>query len=114
MIAGSVLWSDYLLDFAMAYTAGIVFQYYAIAPMRNLSGWPGIWAAIKADTISLTAFEIGMFAWMAFTREILFDPPLKPTEPAYWFMMQIAMAVGFLTGYPANWLLIRSGVKEAM
>ncbi len=32
VIAGSVLWSDYLLDFAMAYTAGIVFQYYAIAP----------------------------------------------------------------------------------
>ena len=32
VIAGSALWSDYLLDFAMAYTAGIVFQYYAIAP----------------------------------------------------------------------------------
>ncbi len=114
VIAGSVLWSDYLLDFTLAYTVGIVFQYFAIAPMRGLSGWPGILAAIKADTVSLVAFEVGMFAWMAFTREVLFKPPLEPTDPAYWFMMQIAMAVGFLTAYPANWWLIRKGIKEAM
>jgi hypothetical protein len=31
-----------------------------------------------------------------------------------WFMMQIAMLVGFLTSYLANWWLVRSGVKEKM
>lgn len=113
-IAGSKLWSDYLLDFAFAYTVGIVFQYFAIAPMRNLSGWPGVMAAIKADTISLISFEIGMFAWMALTHEVLFHPPLKPISAEYWFMMQIAMAVGFVTAYPANAWLIRKGLKEAM
>lgn len=113
-IAGSALWSDYLLDFVLAYIIGVVFQYYAIAPMRNLSGWSGVLAAIKADTISLTAFEAGMFAWMALTREVLFSPPLKPTGAAYWFMMQIAMLVGFLTAYPANWWLIRRKIKEPM
>ena len=113
-IGSSVLWSGYLLDFVLAYSLGIVFQYFAIAPMRNLSGWPGILAAIKADTISLGAFEIGMFAWMAYAHEVLFHRSLTPVDPAYWFMMQIAMAVGFLTSYPANWLLIRTGVKEAM
>lgn len=114
VIAGSVLWSDYLLDFTLAYIVGIVFQYFAIAPMRGLSGWPGILAAIKADTVSLVTFEIGMFAWMAFTHKILFKPALEPTQPAYWFMMQIAMLIGFLTAYPANWWLIRKGIKEAM
>ncbi|MEP6539229.1 MAG: DUF4396 domain-containing protein, partial [Bryobacteraceae bacterium] len=34
--------------------------------------------------------------------------------PAYWFMMQIAMLVGFVTAYPANWWLIRKKFKEAM
>jgi len=29
-------------------------------------------------------------------------------------MMQIAMIVGFTTTYPANWLLIRRGVKTEM
>lgn len=113
-IGGSVLWSDYLMDFVLAYIVGIIFQYFAIAPMRHISGVPGIIAAIKADTISLVSFEVGMFAWMALTHEVLFKPPLRPTEPAYWFMMQIAMGVGFLTAWPANSWLIRRGIKEAM
>ena len=113
-LAGSVLWANYAVDFACAYLAGIVFQYYSIAPMRGLSGWPGIKAALKADTISLVAYEIGMFAWMGLTSQVFFHPHLEPTEAAYWFMMQVAMFVGFLTAYPANVWLIRKGLKEAM
>ena len=29
-------------------------------------------------------------------------------------MMQLAMQVGFATAYPANWWLIKSGIKEEM
>lgn len=29
-------------------------------------------------------------------------------------MMQIAMLAGFLTAYPVNWWLLRSGIKEKM
>ncbi len=32
----------------------------------------------------------------------------------FWFMMQIAMICGFLTAYPVNWWLIRTGLKEKM
>jgi hypothetical protein len=87
-IAGSVLWSDYLIDLLLAPT--------------------------KADTISLVSFEVGMLAWMALTHEVLSRQPLKRTEPAYWFMMQIAMGAGFLTAWPASSWLIRRGLKEAM
>ena len=31
-----------------------------------------------------------------------------------WIGVFVAMAVGFATSYPANWWLVRSGVKEAM
>ena len=113
-VAGSVLWGSYLADFLLAYLFGIVFQYFAIAPMRQLSGWPGIKAAVKADTISLVAFEVGMFAWMAFSGDFLFVPRLEPTRIVYWFSMQIAMAVGFSTAFQANWWLIRARWKEAM
>ena len=113
-IAGSILWADYAMDFLFAYALGILFQYYSIAPMRGLSGWAGIKAALKADTVSLIAFEIGMFAWMALTNEVWFHPKLQPTSPAYWFMMQLAMLAGFITAYPANWWLIRKRFKEAM
>lgn len=112
-LAGSVLYANYLVDFLAAYLLGIIFQYFSIAPMRNISGWQGIIAAIKADTISLVAFELGLFAFM-FWMDHQFHPHLKPNDPAYWFLMQIGMIVGFFTSYPANWWLIRRGWKEAM
>ncbi|MGA7746366.1 MAG: DUF4396 domain-containing protein [Candidatus Aquilonibacter sp.] len=113
-VAGSVLVAEYIGDYALAYTFGIVFQYFAIAPMRGLSFWPGIWAAIKADTLSLTAFEIGLFGWMALMNVVLFHPAPMPNTPAFWFMMQIGMIVGFITAYPMNWWLVKVGIKEPM
>ena len=32
----------------------------------------------------------------------------------FWFMMQIAMAIGLVTAFPSNWWLIKKGIKEAM
>jgi Domain of unknown function (DUF4396) len=54
-----------------------------------------------------------MFAWMAASSLLLF-PDLRPVNIAYWFLMQIAMMLGFFTTCPMNWWLIRSGIKEAM
>lgn len=49
--------------------------------------------------------------WM--TREVIF-PALNPNGPVHWFMMQIAMSMGFVTTYPANRWLIKAGLKETM
>ncbi len=82
--------------------------------MRDLTFGEGIKAAIKADALSLIAFEIGLFGWMALMRFFFFDPPLEPNDPIYWFMMQIGMVIGFATSYPMNWFLINQGIKKAM
>ena len=34
--------------------------------------------------------------------------------PEFWSTMQVAMIFGFLTSYPVNWWLLRSGLKEKM
>ena len=44
------------LDFLLAFALGVGFQYFTIAPMRHLSVGQGLWAAIKADTLPLTAW----------------------------------------------------------
>jgi hypothetical protein len=111
-IGGSALLTEYIGDFVLAYAFGIVFQYFAIAPMRGLSLLPGLWAAIQADTLSLTAFEVGLFAWMAVMAHLPFQ--LTPVHPAYWSLMQIGMVIGFATSYPANWFLVRKGIKQPM
>jgi len=113
-IAGIALWPEDIASFVLAYLFGIAFQYFAIVPMRHLSPGEGLKAAVKADTLSLIAYEIGMFVWMSIVYFRLFHPHLTPTLPVYWFMMQIAMVIGFVTAYPMNWWLINKGIKEAM
>jgi hypothetical protein len=114
-IAGAAIWPELIFDFIAAFLLGIVFQYLTIAPMRHISGWKGVKAALKADALSLTAFEVGLFGWMLLMRFVFFrNHPLHTNEPVYWFMMQVGMLVGFLTAYPVNWWLVRQGFKEAM
>jgi hypothetical protein len=112
------MFAVWILDFILAFAFGIVFQYFAIAPMRGLSFWPGVKAALKADTLSLTAWQVGMYGFMAIAQFYLFrrllGVTLEPDSAEFWFMMQIAMIAGFFTSYPVNWWLIRAGIKEAM
>jgi hypothetical protein len=112
---GSDLWASFVIDYILAWTLGVVFQYFTIAPMRGLSLLPGVWAAIKADTLSITAWQLGMYGWMLLTYFVIFPQPhLRPNDPGYWFMMQLAMIAGFFTAYPVNYLLVRMGLKEVM
>ena len=117
ILFGSMLWTEYTLDFIAAWALGILFQYFAIKPMRDdLSPAGAIWAAVKADTLSILAFQIGMYLFMALVYFKLFPAPhhLTPFDPRYWLMMQIAMICGFATSFPMNRLLIGLGLKEAM
>jgi len=114
-IAGSPLIASYVWDFVGAWALGIGFQYFTIKPMRNLTPAAGIVSAIKADTLSITAFQVGMYAWMALVRFRLFPRPhLHPDRAAFWLMMQIAMVCGFLTSIPMNHWLVSKGWKERM
>jgi hypothetical protein len=114
-IAGLTLGAEYIGDYVAAVALGIVFQYFAVAPMRGLSLRKGLAEAAKADVASLTAFEVGLFGWMALMTFVFFPAPhLTPASPVYWFMMQIGMIAGFFTAWPVNAWLIRAGIKEAM
>ena len=50
----------WFLDFGFVLLIGIGFQYFAVVPMRGLSPGKGIIEAIKSDTLSLSASQIGM------------------------------------------------------
>ncbi|MGH9582311.1 MAG: DUF4396 domain-containing protein [Bryobacteraceae bacterium] len=112
--AGAAFQTELVVDFIFAFVLGILFQYFTIAPMRGLGLGKGIVAALRADTASLIAFEIGLFAWMAISRFAIFRAEIHPTSPVHWFMMQIGMILGFFTAYPVNKWLILKGWKEKM
>ena len=111
---GHKIFGSWLVDYFIALAFGIVFQYFTIAPMRNLSLGKGLDAAAKADFLSLSAWQVGMYGWLAIATFLIFRHEIPKTDPVFWFMMQIAMLAGFLTAYPVNWWLLRAGLKEKM
>ena len=113
-IAGDAIFGAWTIDFVLAFLFGIAFQYFTIVPMRHLAFREGLIQALKADCLSLTAWQVGMYGWMAIMRFAVFGTGIPATSPVFWFLMQIGMAAGFLTSYPVNWWLVRAGIKEKM
>ncbi len=115
LAAANSLSAMFVLDFFFAWTYGVAFQYFSIVPIRDdLGPISGVWAAIKADTLSILSFQVGLFGYMALFHLVFFKPPLSVASPTYWLMMQIGMIVGFFTAWPVNTWLMRKGWKEKM
>ena len=112
-VMGSLVFGEWTLDYVLALITGVSFQYMAISPMLQQTGASVWWRALKVDFLSLTAWQVGMYGWMALVIFVWFGR-IPPNRIEFWFMMQLAMACGFVTSYPMNWWLIRVGVKTAM
>jgi len=112
------IFAVWILDFILAFGFGVAFQYFTIKPMRGLPVRQGLVQAVKADALSLTAWQVGMYGFMAVAHFWIFKTLLGATLEVptveFWFMMQIAMLFGFVTSYPVNWWLIRAGIKDEM
>ena len=111
---GKTIFAAWAIDYVLAFLFGIAFQYFTIKSMRNLSVGQGLVSAVKADTLSLTARQVGMYGWMALVTFLFFQREPPKTDLLFWFMMQIAMLAGFLTSYQVNWRLLKEGIKEVM
>jgi hypothetical protein len=110
---GKTMFAAWVIDYALAFLFGVAFQYFTVKPMRGLSVRRGLLAAVKADVLSLSAWQIGMYGW-ALAVFLLFGQEIPKTDPVFWFMMQIAMLTGLATSYPVNVWLLRRTIKEAM
>lgn len=114
-VLGQTLYADYAVTLGLAWLFGVAFQYFSIKPMKNLSPPQALIASIKADTLSIVFFQIGMYGWMAVAYFLLFPHPhLEPDSPVFWFLMQIGMLLGYCTSFPVNAWLLRLGIKEGM
>lgn len=114
-VGGSLLAGTWITDYLLALVFGIGFQYAAIRGMERIPRGEAVVRAAKADFLSLTAWQAGMYGWMAVAIFVLGDgAAISRTTFRFWFMMQIAMCCGFLVSLPVNVLLIRKGIKKGM
>jgi len=106
-IAGLAMW-PMIIIIAILVTVMLA-VYGRIASGSSTGGTRGlsIGAAIVAALITVAAFDIGMVGWMLLLHFNNAMPPV--TESTFWFLMQIGVILGLLTGYPAvKWLLRRN------
>ncbi len=100
-IAGLAMWPMILVIAVLVIVMLTVYE--RVASRRHHRGI-SIGAAIVAAVITVVAFDIGMVGWMLLLHYNNAMPPV--TESTFWFLMQIGVIVGLLTGYPAvKWLL---------
>ena len=83
IIFGMKLYGAWAVDYILAFALGILFQYYSIKPMRQLSPKAALKAALKADALSLTAWQVGMYGWMAICAFLLFHRELSAATPVF-------------------------------
>lgn len=116
-ILGSTLLGSVVVDYILALAIGVYFQYAAIGSMScgNIKRTTIVKQAFRADVLSLTAWQVGMYGFMALAIFVIFKgQAIEKTSWIFWFMMQIAMLAGFLAAFPMNILLIKLGIKKAM
>jgi hypothetical protein len=77
-LAGLALPAEYLFDYVLALSWGILFQYFVITPMRRLAVGEGLKLAAKVDFLALSTFEIGLFGWMGSCNSSCSTRPLSP------------------------------------
>lgn len=114
-LARSTLLGGWVFTYILALIIGVGFQYAAIREMSNLPTLTILIKALKADFLSLTAWQLGMYGWMyllMFKFQWLGTHSTMSWE--FWFAMQQAMLAGFIVALPMNYLLIKWGIKHGM
>lgn len=106
-IAGLAMWPMIIVIAVLATVMLAIYERVAShgprpARKRGLS----VGAALAAALITVAAFDIGMVGWMLLLHFNNLMPPV--TDSTFWFLMQMGVILGLLTGYPAvKWLLGR-------
>lgn len=112
---GRVLAGQWILDYILALIFGAGFQYAVIRSMEGMSPLQTAFKALKIDFLSLTAWQAGMYAFMALMI-FGFGGGSVPSKTGweFWFIMQLAMFCGFAVSYPVNRQLVKRGLKKTM
>jgi hypothetical protein len=101
---------EYVLGFGFGWT---IFQ---ALFMRNSLGGSYRQALIKTflpELLSMNLLMTGMVPTAMILRRFIAGAE-NPTTPAFWFVMSMALLVGFIVAYPMNWWLVANHLKHGM
>lgn len=115
---GSVLATTFWTDFALEYVLGfgfgwLFFQAFAMRSMAGGSYSASLRMTFLPEFLSMNVLMAGMQLVMAGSMSLSTETH-HPSQPGFWFMMSMALLVGFIAAYPMNWWLVANHLKHGM
>lgn len=117
-VVASILDFSPALDIGLEYVLGFGFGWaiFQALFMRDMAG--GSYARALSSTffpelLSMNCLMAGMVPVMTGAMKSV-PSAHEPIGPAFWFVMSMALAVGFITSYPMNWWLVSKHLKHGM
>jgi len=122
ILAGAVIASLFHLakvtDIALEYALGFGFGWaiFQALFMRGMAGGSYLRALSRAffpELLSMNCLMAGMVPVATLAMKSV-PASRDPSGPAFWFVMSMALLVGFITAYPMNWWLVSRHMKHGM
>ena len=117
-VIASVLQLAGVLDVALEYVLGFGFGWTIFQALFMRGDAGGSYKTALRHTffpelLSMNVLMAGMVPTMLVARK--YAPGAHdPAGPTFWFVMSVALLVGFLTAYPMNWWLVSRHLKHGM
>jgi Domain of unknown function (DUF4396) len=122
ILAGAVIASLFHLtrvtDIALEYALGFGFGWsiFQALFMRGMAGGSyrrALFSAFFPELLSMNCLMAGMVPVMILAMKAV-PASHEPSRPEFWFVMSMALLVGFVTAYPMNWWLVSRHLKHGM
>ncbi len=122
ILAGAVIASLFhltkVVDISLEYALGFGFGWsiFQALFMRGMAGGSyrrALSSTFFPELLSMNCLMAGMVPVMTLAMKYV-PAGHNPSSPAFWFIMSMALLVGFITAYPMNWWLVSHHLKHGM
>lgn len=110
----SLLIAHAILSLILSLIFGVALQFFALRQIEGFSLFRALWRAIKTDVFSLIVYQAGMFLCLELAFRFILHGQIEPRLLSFWFMLQIALMIGFVFAWPANKFLLQRGIKPVI
>lgn len=105
---------DFLLEYVLGFGFGwAYFQAFAMRDMAGGSYRTSLRITFLPELLSMNLLMAGMQLTARFSRASVIGGA-DPARPEFWFIMSMAVLVGFVFAYPLNWWLVAHHMKHGM
>lgn len=107
-------WADISFEYVLGFGFGwAIFQSFAMREMAGGNYLRSLQQTFLPELLSMNLLMTGMVV----TRHLLMPQIVGSANPlavGFWFVMSMALIVGFILAYPINWWLVANGLKHGM